>query len=94
MDVIEKARLLAKEGDKESAIRLLRDELEKAPGVEQEESLLYELGVIYHGMADYRQALNCFNAVLRLNDDHKQARTQVEMINSILNYFNKDLLNP
>ena len=94
MNRIEEAKSLLREEKKEAAICLLREELEKHPDAETEEHILYELGVIYNGMADFRQALNCFNAVLRLNENHSQARTHVAMINDILDFYNKDLLNP
>ena len=74
-----------------------------AEDIEQEEKkenltntfdALLEMGVIYNGMADRQQALNCLNEVLRMNPGNTRARVHVEMINSILNYYCKDLLNP
>lgn len=93
-DLIEDVRRLVKENRKEEAVLMLRQSLEQEDRQEERESLLFELGVVYNGMADFRQALNCFNAVLRDNPGHTRAQTYVTMINGILNYYNKDLLNP
>ena len=58
------------------------------------ETVLLELGVVYNAMADMTNALNCLNEVLRINPENTRAKTYVDMINSILNYYCKDLLNP
>ncbi|WP_294143202.1 hypothetical protein [uncultured Sanguibacteroides sp.] len=90
--IIEKARGLVKEKKTDEAIVLLEKQVvgEK----EGPEEILMELGIIYNGKADFTQALNYFNAVLRLNPDNGKARTYVNMINGILDYYCKDLLNP
>ncbi|MCR9011635.1 hypothetical protein [Gabonibacter chumensis] len=90
--IIEKARELAKEKKTEEAVALLEEQVigEK----EGPEEILMELGIIYNGKADFTRALNYFNAVLRLNPDNGKARTYVNMINGILDYYCKDLLNP
>ena len=90
--VIEEAQRLVKEKKIEEAIVLLRRQVELRG--EDEEACWMELGIIYNSNAEFSQALNCFNAVLRLNSENTKARTYVNMINSILDYYCKDLLNP
>lgn len=89
---IDEIKRMAKEGRREEALEALRGMLEAGEG--DRETLLLEMGVIYNGMADRQQALNCLNEVLRMNPGNTRARVHVEMINSILNYYCKDLLNP
>jgi tetratricopeptide (TPR) repeat protein len=91
---IEQARQLSKEKRATEAVALLHDCLERATGEREQEEILLELGTIYNGMADFPRALNHFNAVLRVNGDNTRARAYVEMINRILDYYNKELLNP
>ena len=88
--IIEKARQLFRDKKIEDAIALLKEQLEMKG---DDEVCLMELGIIYNGIADFPQALNCFNAVLRLNPGHVKAQTYINMINGILNYYCKDLLN-
>jgi tetratricopeptide (TPR) repeat protein len=90
---LEQARHLVKEKRVTEAIALLQHHLEQAGGEEERVEAWLELGIIYNGMADFSHALNYFNAVLRIRD-HSQACAYVEMINGILNYYNKELLNP
>jgi tetratricopeptide (TPR) repeat protein len=91
---IAQARQLSKEKRAPEAIALLCDCLERATGEQEQEEILLELGTVYNGMADFPRALNHFNAVLRVNSNNMRARTYVEMINRILDYYNKELLNP
>ena len=39
-------------------------------------------------------ALNKFNAVLKINPVNKKAAAYVTMINDVLDFYHKDLLNP
>ncbi|MDR2130703.1 MAG: hypothetical protein LBP56_05995 [Odoribacteraceae bacterium] len=93
-EYVEQLRYLVKEGRVTEAVALLQRDLEQATGEEERAEIWFELGVIYNGVADFPRALNCFNAVLRVNRDHLQARAYVEMINGILNYYSRELLNP
>lgn len=90
--IIGKARKLVTEKKVDEAVRLLKERIEVAG--DNREEFLMELGIIYNGIADFPQALNYFNEVLRLNPDNSRAHTYVDMINGILNYYCKDLLNP
>lgn len=42
---------------------------------------------------DWRQCLNSYNEAIRLNP-HSEAVVKKEMVNNIINFFNKDMLNP
>ena len=70
---IENAKQLAKQGDREGAIAMLRQMLEQNEG--ERELVLLELGVVYNAMGETTKAY-------------------LDMINGILDYYCKDLLNP
>ena len=89
---IEDAKQLAKQGDREGAIALLRQMLEQNEG--ERELVLLELGVVYNAMGETTQAINLLNEVMRINPENAKAKAYLEMINGILNYYCKDLLNP
>ena len=89
---IEDAKQLAKQGDREGAIALLRQMLEQNEG--ERELVLLELGVVYNAMGETTQAINHLNEVMRINPENANAKAYLEMINGILNYYCKDLLNP
>ena len=87
---IEEAKQLAKQGDREGAIAMLRQMLEQNEG--ERELVLLELGVVYNAMGETTQAINHLNEVMRINPE--KAKAYLDMINGILNYYCKDLLNP
>ena len=89
---IEDAKQLAKQGDREGAIALLRQMLEQNEG--ERGLVLLELGVVYNAMGETTQAINHLNEVMRINPENIKAKAYLEMINGILNYYCKDLLNP
>ena len=89
---VEEIRQMAKSGRRQEAIDILSRMLDEGEG--NREEVLLELGVLYNSMADTTKALNCLNEVLRMNPGNTKARTYVQMINGILNYYCKDLLNP
>lgn len=86
----EKINTLIEAGRREEAIRLLEDYLQTTA----DEELLLKLGELWYAQGNMTFALNKFNAVLRQNPRNKVAENYVTMILNILNYFNKDLLNP
>lgn len=89
---VEEIRQMAKSGRRQESIDILSRMLDEGEG--NREEVLLELGVLYNSMADTTKALNCLNEVLRMNPENTKARTYVQMINGILNYYCKDLLNP
>ncbi|WP_251623465.1 tetratricopeptide repeat protein [Odoribacter lunatus] len=86
----EYVEVLIAEGKLEEAIAVLERKCEQ----EEEEEMLLLLGELYYKKGKSIQALNKFNAVLRKNPDNIKAHTYVTMINNILNFYHKDLLNP
>ena len=89
---IEDAKQLAKQGDREGAIAMLRQMLEQNEG--ERELVLLELGVVYNAMGETMRAINHLNEVMRINPENIKAKAYLDMINGILDYYCKDLLNP
>ena len=89
---IENAKQLAKQGNREGAITMLRQMLEQNEG--ERELVLLELGVVYNTMGETTQAINHLNEVMRINPENIKAKAYLDMINGILDYYCKDLLNP
>ena len=83
--------VLVEEGRRKEAIVLLEKYLEEQG---QEETILLRLGELIYAEGRMPDALNKFNAVLRLNPDNQKARNYVTMIQGILGYYCKDLFNP
>lgn len=69
-------------------------ELEKITVEQRSAYELLVLGELYYKAGRTIDALNQFNAVLRLEPANKKAMTYVTMINDVLNFYHKDLLNP
>ncbi|MDL2251589.1 hypothetical protein LJC12_01930 [Odoribacter sp. OttesenSCG-928-J03] len=86
----EKVEKLIASGKEEEAIAELETYLADKP----DEELLLMLGELYYRRARNTDALNKFNAVLRINPDNHKAKNYITMINNVLDYFCKDLLNP
>lgn len=89
---IEKAKQLAKAGKREEAVEILQRMLDEKDG--ERELVLLELGAVYYAMGDTTRALNHLNEVMRINPGNLKAKNYLEMINGILDYYCKDLLNP
>jgi len=60
----------------------------------KDESLILRIGEIFNLLGRSADALNCFNAVLKLNPANKKAKNYVEMLQNIFSYYCKDLRNP
>lgn len=71
---------------------MLRQMLEQNEG--ERELVLLELGVVYNAMGETMQAINHLNEVMRINPENIKAKAYLDMINGILDYYCKDLLNP
>jgi len=82
--------LLFAEGQIKEAIEMLEQEVKLQ---ESEEKLLL-LGELYYKEGRSVDALNKFNAVLKINPVNKKAAAYVTMINDVLDFYHKDLLNP
>ena len=81
---------LLEAGKRGEAIRELEEYLQE----HTDEQLLLQLAELLYAEGRMTDALNKFNAVVRLNAENLKARNYVKMIHDILNYYNKDLLNP
>jgi tetratricopeptide (TPR) repeat protein len=82
---------LLKDNRRNEAIALLEKCLIDEP---ENQEILLRLGELIYAEGKMTEALNKFNALLRLNPEHQKAQNYVTMINSILGYYCKDLLNP
>lgn len=89
---IDEAKRLAKNGQREEAVKMLSRMMECGEG--KREDVLLELGAIYYAMGDTTRALNHLNEVMRINPGNLKAKNYLEIINGILDYYCKDLLNP
>jgi len=54
----------------------------------------FMLGEVYHQLGNLPKALGAYIRVCDLQPDHAKAKVKIEMINTILDYFNKDMHNP
>lgn len=51
-------------------------------------------GKIERKFQNWGQAINAFNKVLELDSDNEEAKHNLQMIQSILDFWNPDLYNP
>lgn len=86
----EKINELLERGCRSQAIGLLEEHLKN----HTDEALLLRLGELLYAEGRMTDALNRFNAVIRLNPENKKASNYATMIRGILDYYNKELLNP
>lgn len=89
---IEDIKKIAKEGRRDEAIGMLQQMLDHNEG--EREDVLLELGAVYYAKGDTTRALNHLNEVVRINPGNTKAKNYLDMINGILDYYCKDLLNP
>lgn len=54
----------------------------------------FVLGRIFYKKQEWGKAVNQFRRVLEIVPDHKEAQTQLEITNAILNYYTPDMFNP
>ncbi len=60
----------------------------------QNTALYIERGRLHYRMGEWGPALNDFNAVLRIDDGHVEARQFARMVQEILEFRYKDIYNP
>ena len=72
-------------------IEALSERLNAAP---HDVALLVERGKLHYRMGAWGPALNDFNAVLRLDAGHVEARQYADMVREILEFRYKDIYNP
>ena len=56
--------------------------------------LLLERGILHYRMGEWGPALNDFNAVLRIDAEHVEARQFAQMVQEIFEFRYKDIYNP
>jgi predicted TPR repeat methyltransferase len=54
----------------------------------------FMIGEMHHKLGDLSAALSAYYLTIDLDKDHKKANVKIEMIKSILDFFNPDLYNP
>lgn len=52
------------------------------------------MGMSYYKMQEWGKALNCFNAVVSVDPENKNAKGYIDMIQNILKFYHKDRYNP
>lgn len=89
--ILDNAREKVADNDIEGAIFHYKKVVEMDPENEQAH---FELGSLYHQIGDLSSALSSFCCVVDINPENKKAKVNMDMLNSILNYYHKDRLNP
>ena len=84
-------KILLEAGQRQEAIKKIEAYLQQEG---ENADLLLLLGELIYAEGRMPEALNKFNAVLRIRPDNQKARKYVVMINNILGYYCKDLFNP
>ena len=54
----------------------------------------FMIGEVHHQLGDMAKALSFYIKVSDIEPKHKKANAKIEMINTILDYFNRDMHNP
>ncbi|RUT80018.1 tetratricopeptide repeat protein [Ancylomarina longa] len=54
----------------------------------------FQLGEMQHQLGELTNALSTYLRVVDLDPENKKAQVKIEMIRSIMSYYNKDLINP
>jgi len=54
----------------------------------------FQLGEMQHQLGELTNALSTYLCVVDLDPEHKKAVVKIEMIRSIMSFYNKDLINP
>ncbi len=64
--------------------------------IEPENSVLYLMvqGLLEQKFQKWGQAINTFQKVLQLEPDNEEAKNHIQLINSILNFWNPETFNP
>ena len=54
----------------------------------------FMIGEIHHQLGNMAKALSFYIKVSDIQPEHTKANVKIEMISTILNYFNRDMHNP
>lgn len=75
----------------EEALLLCQDKLELDS---KDLNVLLYCARIYQKQGDTRRAMNSYLRVLEIDPSNSLAKTSLEMLKGIMNYFCKDMINP
>ncbi|PTN09171.1 lipopolysaccharide assembly protein LapB [Mangrovibacterium marinum] len=88
---IEQIQTLLDQNKVDEASQLLEQSLKIAP---HSAGLQYQKGQIHLKRQEWGKAINAFNRVLEIDAHFPGAQNQIDMVRSILGFFNPDLINP
>jgi tetratricopeptide (TPR) repeat protein len=88
-ELISGAREEWKAGETEKALKIL-----ESPELMQNAEAFFLAGEIHYSCQDWGLALNSFRRCLQINPDFAPAKTYVDLILNILNFFHTDQFNP
>lgn len=54
----------------------------------------FKVGELYHQLGELPPAMSAYIRTVDLDPYHKKAKVKVEMIKMIMDYYNKDMINP
>lgn len=89
--ILAEAKLKEQEGDFRSALELYK---EAVMADKDNIEALFGLGEMHHQLGELPAAMSAYIRVCDLDKDHKKAQVKIEMIKSIMDFFNPDLYNP
>lgn len=82
---------LEESGEFQSALEKYKEIVE----IEKENvAALFKIGELHHQLGELPAAMSAYFRVTDVEPDHKKASVKIEMIKTILDYYNKDMINP
>lgn len=85
------AQKLESEGDFRSALEKYKEiALLEKDNIEAH----FKVGELHHQLGELPPAMSAYIRVIDLDPEHKKAKVKVEMIKMIMDYYNKDMINP
>jgi tetratricopeptide (TPR) repeat protein len=88
MHILADAKIVCNQGKNNEALLILNE-----IGEVENSEVLFLKGEIFYKLQRWGDALNCFNRFCRLEPDNPSAKTYIEMIKSILSFYNTDQFN-
>ncbi|MGQ1909431.1 tetratricopeptide repeat protein [Marinifilum sp. RC60d5] len=85
------AEKLEKTGDAKAALEKFKEIVKQD---DKNVEAQFKIGELHHQLGELPAALSAYLRTTDLEPDHKKANVKIEMIKSILNFFNPDLYNP
>lgn len=89
-DELMKAREAYERGELDEVFSLLND----GEVTDSDTAVNMLLGMSYYKLQQWGKALNCFNTVISVEPENKNAQGYIDMIQNILKFYHKDLYNP